>query len=216
MKKLWLWAVLVSSIWNKIAHFKISKSDQPHFLNLVSACFIHAATMVGLSSTQPLCLVQTIKAVSKNRVRNFSPAIHAKINSHSAFLLGVSVFGFNLHTGALICLTHSLVLDDVLHDGHPSIVLLDQPQPVGLAHSSLPVDRRWTWLSWGRQGEEASEEMWNKTSLCVCVCVCVCVLFCERICVCVPVCAFPRRGAGGNVRYEIRMQHEERGGFKLN
>lgn len=31
-----------------------------------------------------------------------------------------------------------------------------------------------------------------------------------------PVCAFSRRGAGGNVRYEIRMQYKEREGFKLN
>lgn len=101
--------------------------------------------------------------------------------------------------------THSLVLDYVLHDGHPSIVLLDQPQPVGLAHSSLPVDRRRTRLSWGRHEEEASAELRNNMSLCV-----------FPLCVCVCVCAFPRRGAGGSVRYEIRMQHEEREGLKLN
>lgn len=59
--------------------------------------------------------------------------------------------------------------------------------------------------------KEASEEMRDKTSLCVC--------FSSSSLwrdVCVPVCAFPRRGAGGNVRYEIRLRYEERGGFKLN
>lgn len=58
------------------------------------------------------------------------------------------------------------------------------------------------------RGGEASAEMRNNMSLCV--------FFSVRGCVRVAVCAFPRRGAGGNVRYEIRMQYKERDGFKLN
>lgn len=43
--------------------------------------------------------------------------------------------------------THRLILDDVLHNGHPAIVLLDQPQSISLTHSSLAMHCRWTWLS---------------------------------------------------------------------
>lgn len=42
---------------------------------------------------------------------------------------------------------HRFILDDVLHNWHPTIVLLDQPQSISLPHPSLAVHRRWTRLS---------------------------------------------------------------------
>lgn len=60
-----------------------------------------------------------------------------------------------------------------------------------------------------RRGEGVSEE--NNVSLCVFF-----LWLREDVCVCVCECVFPRRGAGGNVRYEIRMRYKERDGFKLN
>lgn len=50
----------------------------------------------------------------------------------------------------------------------------------------------------------------------MCLCVCVCFFFSVSGCVCVAACALPGRGAGGNVRYEIRMQYKERDASKLN
>lgn len=47
--------------------------------------------------------------------------------------------------------THRFILNNVLHNGHSTIILLDQPQSVSLTHSSLAMHRRWTWLSWGTE-----------------------------------------------------------------
>lgn len=94
---------------------------------------------------------------------------------------------------------HRFILDDVLHNWHPAIVLLDQPQSISLTHSSLAMHRRRTGLSWGRQGGFRG----RFTIVCVCGCVC------WR-----DTGAF--QGAGVNVRYEIRMQYKQRDAFKLN
>lgn len=69
-----------------------------------------------------------------------------------------------------------------------------RPCPCPSAHGLL-ADSALLRKTWGRG--------WDVKQ---CLCVSMCVL----------ECAFPRRGAGGNVTYEIRMQYKEKEGLKLN
>lgn len=64
---------------------------------------------------------------------------------------------------SLLHLTYCFIFDNVLQNGHSSIVLLDQTQTICFPHPSLALNWRWTGLSWilKRKHHEWSTRIFN-------------------------------------------------------